>query len=295
MTLARFLFTSSLVTSSAYVAAQSEPEPARLIQVDGPHETADVETSLHTLASSLAPCLRGEEHEERVRVRIGRDGRVQDVEPLEEEGDEDAERLSGPARACAVRVLRQARFPAASRGSVAVLVLNEGEMTRVGIMATLDEQETTVLLGALRSGGSGGALVGRIGVLGSGTGGGTLGTTMAPPPTMQAPTRGSRYHVTSVQGPLPSLRITRRLRVSQRLLDRCHERAENRAPRPGPRVGVIRLQVSVRAEGTADRVQVDQNTTGDAELAQCVLRHVRRWRFRPQPSGTRFVLYAAWR
>lgn len=83
--------------------------------------------------------------------------------------------------------------------------------------------------------------------------------------------------------------VRRVLRVRGRGLEYCYLKALHR--RPALRGGLT-LSWTVRSSGETHTVRAD-GTIGDADLADCARRVVRRWRF-PAPDGEPCAVRAAW-
>jgi len=49
--------------------------------------------------------------------------------------------------------------------------------------------------------------------------------------------------------------------------------------------GTVMVNMTIAADGTVSRSEVNRNTTGDATLGACLASQVRQWRLPPPPGG----------
>lgn len=84
-----------------------------------------------------------------------------------------------------------------------------------------------------------------------------------------------------VDGKLDGEAVARVVRSRMRMVEDCYQRELKRNPQLQ---GRVELELTIDAEGAVQSVRVAANATGSAEVAECIVSRIQRWRF-PKPSG----------
>jgi hypothetical protein len=75
------------------------------------------------------------------------------------------------------------------------------------------------------------------------------------------------------------------LRDRRREVERCADRNMIVGAKAPTSTGKIAVRWVVRPDGSADQVQVQENTVVDKKLSKCVVNTVNSWRFTPRTAG----------
>ena len=111
------------------------------------------------------------------------------------------------------------------------------------------------------------------------------GATQAPSPAPQA--RVSRGHP-DVTGPLSREQIEQVVRRHQRGIRTCYERALASNP---SLAGIVSPSWRVEANGRVAGARIAEDTLGDPNVADCILREVGRMRFDAPSGGSVAITY----
>ncbi len=239
--------------------------PLRLTaEESGPLSGEALVTSLNSLQPSVRSCVEPTDRSAEYKITIGRNGRVSDLQLVST--TDAAEAQPEAVRACLVRVLRQARFPAQRAASVASVRIQRDEAQ-------------AMLLGALRSSDSGGvlALRGNGGVVARTAGGGNV--------LGRVPARSHarvRLRTVRVRGGLSAAVVRRTAGRRTAELRRCYEAQVGRGL---PFQGTTELTLTVSPDGSVAAVR-EQGATPPAQLSRCIDQRVRAWRFAEAASPT---------
>ena len=76
--------------------------------------------------------------------------------------------------------------------------------------------------------------------------------------------------------------VTRTVKRRLRAIQVCYEKELRRNP---SLAGKVTVEFTIVERGTVSKAKVVDNTTGDAAVASCVVKTVKRFRFNPGPEG----------
>jgi hypothetical protein len=171
-----------------------------------------------------------------------------------------------------------------SSGSLAD-VLGKGDVDRdqekafQGIGGVGVASDSDAALRGIKTGGSGsgkvatvGGLRGGAGIVGGGTGAGPGEKKVSGVVKSEAP---------AVDGELDPSIVSKEVKSRLGAIKACYERALKRNPNLS---GKVVIHWTITAAGTVSGVDVENDTMGDSEVANCIKSLIARWRF-PAPSG----------
>jgi outer membrane biosynthesis protein TonB len=143
------------------------------------------------------------------------------------------------------------------------LTVATGDASLRGVKSGTGGSGRVADIGGLRGGGK---------IAGSDTGQGTgerrvVGVVRSEPP--------------AVDGELDPNIVTREVKARMGAIKACYDRALKRNPNIS---GKIVVRWTITGAGTVSGVDIDQDTMGDGEVANCIKAQIARWRF-PAPSG----------